>query len=75
MDYNTLSEKLKAGKIVYILDDFEEAAIRLVPFDGETKAYIKHIGKIENEISQASRTVFDIILSGNEITKTEYDKY
>lgn len=75
MDYNTLSEKLKAGKIVFILDDFEEAAIRLVPVNGETKAYIKHIWKTEIEIPQSSKIVFDIVLSGKEISKSEYDKY
>lgn len=75
MDYNTLSEKLKAGKIVFILDDFEEAAIRLVPVNGKTKAYIKHIGKTEIEIPQSSKIVFDIVLSGNEITKSVYDRY
>lgn len=75
MDYNVLSEKLKAGKIVYLLDDFEETAIRLVPVNGETKAYIKHFGRIEMEISQTSKVVFDIVLSGNEIEKHEYDRY
>lgn len=75
MDYNILSEKLKAGKIVFILDDFEEAAIRLVPVNGKTKAYIKHIGKTEIEIPQSSKIVFDIVLSGKEISKSEYDKY
>lgn len=75
MDYNTLSEKLKAGKVVFILDDFEEAAIRLVPVNGKTKAYIKHIGKTEIEIPQSSKIVFDIVLSGNEITKSVYDRY
>lgn len=75
MDYNTLSEKLKADKIVYILDDFEKVVARLVPANGKTKAYIKHIGRTETEIPQSSETVFDIILSGNEITKSEYDKY
>ena len=75
MDYNTLSEKLKADKIVYIFDDFEEAAVRLVPTNGETKAYIKHLGRTETEISQSSEAVFNIVLSGNEITKSEYDGY
>lgn len=75
MDYNVLSEKLKADKIVYILDDFEEAVVRLVPTNDETKAYIKHLGRIETEISQSSEVVFNIVLSGNEITKSEYDRY
>lgn len=74
MNYSVLSEKLKAGKIVFILDDFEEAAIRLVPVNGKTKAYIKHIGKTEIEIPQSSKVVFNIILSGDEITKFEYDR-
>lgn len=40
-----------------------------------TKAFIKHKGHKEISISQSNETVCEIILSGNEITKTEYDEY
>lgn len=75
MNYSILSEKLKSGSIVYLVDDSENVAIRLIPINGKVKAYIKHIGKSEIKISQTDNAVFNVVLSGNEISKIEYDKY
>ena len=44
MNSNILQKKLQAGEEVYILDDFEESAIRLVLENGKTNAFIKHKG-------------------------------
>lgn len=70
-----LYNKLQSGIEVYLLDDFEEAAIRLYVDNGQTKSYIKHHGRNEIEIPQSNETVCDIILGGNEISKSEYDIY
>lgn len=75
MNQKTLQEKLLAGKSVCVLDEFEEAAVRLVCDGGATKAYIKHKGRKEVGISQSNETVCEIILSGKEITESEYGKY
>ena len=75
MDQKTLQQKLVAGESVYLLDDFEEAAVHLMYEETATKAFIKHKGHKEISISQSNETVCEIILSGNEITKTEYDEY
>ena len=42
MNQNILQKKLQAGEEVYILDDFEDSAIRLVLENGKTNAFIKH---------------------------------
>lgn len=75
MDLEILQKKLLAGKTVYILDDFEEAAIRLVYNNGKTTAFIRHKGRNEIKIPQSDETVCEIILSGNEVSKYEYYEY
>lgn len=75
MNQKILQTKLLAGEIVYVLDNFEESAVRLVYDNGTTKAFIKHKGRDEIGISQSNETVCEIILSGKEISKSEYDKY
>ena len=66
---------LLAGKSVYILDDFEEAAVRLIYEDEATKAYLKHKGRKEVSKPQSNKTECEIILTGKEITKFKYEKY
>lgn len=75
MNQKELYNKLQSGSTVYLLDDFEEAVIRLYLDNGQTKSYIKHHGYNEIEILQSNGTVCDIILGGKEISKSEYDEY
>lgn len=75
MNQNTLQKKLLAGKTVCISDEFGEVAVRLVYEDVATKSYIKHKGRKEVGIPQSNETVCEIILSGNEISESEYEKY
>lgn len=75
MNQNTLQKKLLAGNSVCISDEFEEAAVRLIYEGGSTRAYIKHKGRKEVSISQSNETVCEIILSGKEISESEYEKY
>ena len=42
MNQKELYNKLQSGSTVYLLDDFEEAVIRLYLDNGQTKSYIKH---------------------------------
>ena len=75
MNQQTLTDKLHKGQTVYLLDDFEEAVVRL-KFDGNaTTAFIKHKGRRECEVPQSNETVCEIILGGREITKIEYDTF
>ncbi|ASM66412.1 hypothetical protein [Bacteroides caccae] len=75
MNQQELYNKLQSGETVYLLDDFEEAVVRLYLDNGQTKSYIKHRGCNEIGIPQSNETVCDIILGGKEISKSEYDKY
>ena len=75
MNQKELYNKLQSGETVYLLDDFEEAVIRLYLDNGQTKSYIKHRGRNEIEIPQSNETVCYIILGGIEISKSEYDRY
>ena len=75
MEQSILRNKLISGETVYLLDDFEDVAIRLV-YDGDnTKSYIKHKGRNEVNVPQSNETVCGIVLGGKEISKHEYDKY
>lgn len=75
MEQSVLRNKLISGETVYLLDDFDEVAIRLVYDGNNTKSYIKHNGRSEVEVPQSNETVCGIILGGKEISKHEYDKY
>lgn len=75
MNQKELYNRLQSGEMVYLLDDFKEAVIRLYFDNGQTKAFIKHHGHNEIEISQSNETVCDIILGGKKISKSEYEKY
>ena len=75
MNQKELYNKLQSGETVYLLDDFEEAVIRLHLDNGQTKSYIKHRGRNDIEIPQSNATVCNIILGGKEISKSEYDRY
>lgn len=75
MNQKELYNKLQSGETVYLLDDFEEAVIRLYLDNGQTKSYIKHHRRNEIEIPQSNEAVCDIILGGKEISKSEYDRY
>ena len=55
MNLKYLQKMLLAGKSVYILDDFEEAAVRLIYEDEVTKAYLKHKGRKEVSIPQSTK--------------------
>lgn len=74
MKAELISEKLQQNKSVYIKDDFEQMAIRIVP-EAETLVFAKFKGKKEYPINQAVKIVFDIQMNGEEISKSEYENY
>ena len=76
MNLDKICEMLNNGQSVYMFDDFIEAAIRITPpIEGESRAYIKHKGRTEVEVSPSYETVFDIELGGKFFTQKEYAKY
>ncbi len=75
MEYEKIYKRLANQGVVYILDDFEEVAIRLVLEKDKTIAYLKRKGRKEGLSDATLKTVFDVELEGVEITKEEYDNY
>lgn len=76
MNLDKIYEMLNNGQSVYMFDDFLEAAIRIMPTaDGKSRAYLKHKGRTEVEVSPSYKTVFDIELGGTFFTQKEYAQY
>lgn len=75
MQIELIGQKLEKREIVYIKDDYEEKAIRIIPNAESSIVYIKFKGKNEYLIDRTSKLVFDIKLGGDEITKEEYENY
>lgn len=76
MNLDKIYEMLKKGQVVYMFDDFIEAAIRITPpVEGKSRAYLKHKGRTEVELSPSYKTVFDIELGGKFFTQKEYAQY
>lgn len=75
MNLKDLQSKLRLGEIIYLFDDFEEVALRLILENGVTKSFLKHKGRKEIELPQSSEIVCNVILGGIEISKSEYDNF
>lgn len=75
MNIELLRQKLNKNKIVYIKDDYEEMAIRIVSDKGNIYVFAKFKGKAEYSIDQSAKLVFEIEQNGDEISKNEYENY
>ena len=75
MKLTDIIDKLIVGFPVYIRDDYEQAVLRLVPTGHGELAYVKWKGKKELQHHYSSKTVFEMEMNGEEITKDEYDEY
>ncbi len=75
MDLIELGEKVSAGDIIYLCDDYEEACVRIYGNEKETHAFLKLKGRAEIELPQSNELVFTILFDGREITEEEYKKY
>lgn len=75
MDTTILVKKLQNKESVYIKDDFEQMAIRIIPTQSSEIVFAKFKGKAEYSIAHTSKLVFDIQMGGEEITKEEYENY
>jgi hypothetical protein len=75
MEIEVISKRLKTIGVVFICDDYEGVAIRLVADKNGIKAYAKNKGKGEFLTSSKEDFVFGIEQEGREMTKEEYDNY
>lgn len=75
MVFKKMYDVLDRNGVVFIEDDYEEVAVRLVRNNGSLLSYIKRKGGSEIRTTTTSKMVFDTIISGKEISSHEYDKY
>lgn len=71
-NFSIVTEKIQKGEVVYMKDDFYEAAIRLV---GDYDSFLKHRGKEEVQVPHGYEVVMDIQMGGEFISKEEYEAY
>ena len=64
-------DMLHKEQIIYLKDDYYEAALRI---DG-SKFYIKYKGREEEQISYVADIVYQIEHGGEFISKEEYENY
>lgn len=75
MEATILVKKLQNKEAVYIKDDYQEMAIRIIPTSSGDIVFAKFKGKTEYSIDHTAKLVFDIQMGGDEITKEEYENY
>lgn len=75
MNQDTLRTKLQNKQPVYIFDDYEDAVVRLIPSDNGIKVFLKRKNSIEKKMDSNDEIIADILLSGNEISESEYFEF
>jgi len=76
MDVLDLYNKFIKGESVYIIDDSEAAAFRLVPHkDHSVDCFCRRSGTGETGAEWDSDAVIQARLTGREVTKEEYDGF
>ena len=75
MKYEDIYKMLTTTGSVYILDDYQEIAVRLEQDKKRTIAFAKRKGRSEFPASTSDKFIFDAEQEGVEITKKEYDTY
>lgn len=68
-----ISEMLGKKEIVYLIDDFEEVAVRLVQGNKITLAFAKRPGKKEYSLSGTTDLVNQAEMGGEIVAKKDYD--
>ncbi len=77
MKQDLLIKRLRKKIPVFIYDDYEEAVVRITPFEDQhnMRVFIKYKDCDEVETKSTDETVCDIILRGVSINEEEYLKY
>lgn len=74
MDIAKLCIKLEKGP-VYLKDDYEDAVLRIISTGHGARHYLRRRGRKEIEVSASDKDVFEMTMSGREISKEEYGKF
>lgn len=75
MNQNILRIKLQNQQPVYIFDSYEDAVVRLIPSDNGIKVFLKRKNSIEKVMDSTDNIIADILLSGDEISESEYFEF
>ena len=73
--HEILTKQISESEEGYLLNDFEDAAVRFEKNSGEIKWYLKFKGSSEIEVQRSHRLVTDAILDSVMITETEYNSF
>lgn len=66
---------IEAGETMYIVDDFYDAALRIVPTGKGLISYIKYRSQKERKIDYKEDIVYQIEHGGEFISKDEYELF
>jgi hypothetical protein len=75
MDIQEIIDIVKSGEVVYIKDDFYDAATRIFEENGSLIRFLKFKGRNENRVEYSNETAFEIQNGGEQITEEEYYSY
>lgn len=70
-----IHDKLQKKQNVYMLNDFEDAVIRISPIAEKETVTVKFKGDFEFEMDWKGDLIVETEISGKFITKEKYDKY
>lgn len=74
MDLVNLGSKLKK-RTVYLKDDYEDIVLRMEIIDNSVHCFIKRRGRKEVEVDSKEKDILESKMSGDEISKEEYEKF
>ena len=72
---NTVFNKIKSDTAGYLLNDYEDAAVRFEKRDGDNVWFLKFKGEKEFQVEHSHRLVFEAIQESHTLTKAEYDEF
>ena len=75
MDVRELSVLLREDKVVCVIDDFYEVAVKFIPDGDSYSVEIKHRHRQPVPISSKEDSVWSTIMNGEIVGEEEYDEY
>jgi signal transduction histidine kinase len=75
MDVRELSVILRGDKVVCVIDDFYEVAVKFIPDGDSCSVEIKHRHRQPVPISSKDDSVWSTVMNGEIVDEEEYDEY
>ncbi len=74
-DYNKVLDKLKKGQTVYVLNDFRDIVVKIVPPGDKTRFFAKTKGGKPYSIEPSGDLACESLLDAVEITEQEFNDF